>query len=51
MRTVLTGHPRRLVGAAALLLALSLSSTAVLAYADLLPQGGFSLTRRAVAGS
>lgn len=38
MRTVLTGHPRRLVGAAALLLALSLSSTAVLAYADLLPQ-------------
>ncbi len=32
------GRPRRLVGATALMLALTLSSTAVLAYADLLPQ-------------
>ncbi|MCP1549209.1 MULTISPECIES: SGNH/GDSL hydrolase family protein [Methylorubrum] len=38
MRPVSRGRPRRLVGASALILALSLSSTAVLAYADLLPQ-------------
>lgn len=39
MRSFLTGSPRRLLRAAALTLGLSLSSTAVLAYADLLPQG------------
>lgn len=35
----MAGGPRRLLRAAALTLGLSLSSTAVLAYADLLPQG------------
>ncbi|MER2252806.1 GDSL-type esterase/lipase family protein [Methylorubrum podarium] len=37
MRTIPMGRPRRLVGATALILGLTLSSTAVLAYADLLP--------------
>lgn len=37
MRVVPIGRPRRLAGATALMLALTLSSTAVLAYADLLP--------------
>ena len=45
VRTTLAGYRRRVTGAAALLLGLSLSSTAVLAYNDLLPES----VQRAVA--
>ena len=45
VRTALAGYRRRVAGAAALLLGLSLSSTAVLAYNDLLPES----VQRAVA--